>query len=146
MTVCYMALIIVTGTGIKRDGTTEAHAWNITRIDGVTAHIDVTWVTIYGVGSYDYFNLSDAEIAVVHIFDRSVYPKCIENNLNYFKLDGLIAHDRDDLCRIIANNRQKAVSSVKLEFECNASQLAGCSFPPGKLRYNTAINIVLFSI
>ena len=141
----YIASIIVTGTGIKPDGTTEAHAWNITRIDGVTAHIDVTWDTIYGEGSYDYFNLSDDEIAVDHIFDRSVYPKCTENNLNYFKLNGLIAHDRDELCRIIANNRQKAVFSVKLEFECNASYLAGCGFPPGKLRYNTARNIVLFS-
>ncbi|MGN0115135.1 MAG: hypothetical protein ACI396_07385 [Acutalibacteraceae bacterium] len=141
----HLASIIVTGTGINPDGINEPHAWNITRIDGVTAHIDVTWDTIYGEGSYDYFNLTDDEIAVDHIFDRSVYPKCTENNLNYFKLNGLIAHDRDELCKIIANNRQKAVFSVKLEFECNASHLAVCGFPAGKIRYNTARNIVFFS-
>ena len=123
------------------------HAWNIVKIGKTYYHLDATFDLSLSktLTRHDYFNLSDDEIAVDHIFDRSVYPKCTENNLNYFKLNGLIAHDRDELCRIIANNRQKAVFSVKLEFECNASYLAGCGFPPGKLRYNTARNIVLFS-
>lgn len=141
----HIASIIVTGTAINADGTREAHAWNITRIDGVTAHIDVTWDTIYGVGSYDYFNLSDDEIAADHIYDRSLYPRCEKNNINYFKLNKLVAYNKSELCSIIANNRQREFFSVKLEFQCDAGLLSECGFPSGRLRYNAARNIVSFA-
>ena len=140
----HLASIIVSGTAIKPDKSTEPHAWNITRIDGVTSHIDVTWDTVCGIGSYDYFNLTDDEISADHIFDRTVYPKCNDNSLGYFTLNQLVARSECELKSLIAANRQKPHFSVKLEFPCTAPFLANCGFPPGELRYNEARNIVFY--
>lgn len=141
----HLASIIVTGTAVLPDKTTELHAWNITRINGVTAHIDVTWDTIGGFGSYDYFNLTDDEIAVDHIFDRNNYPACFSNSLSYFALNGFVAHNESELRRIITENHQKEYLSVKLEFPCDRLHLARCGAAYGKFRYNQARNIVFYA-
>ena len=140
----HLASIIVTGTGHLPDGSTELHAWNITRIDGVTAHIDVTWDTIFGLGSSDYFNLTDDEIAVDHEFDRGMYPPCTSNSFSYFAMNQLVAHNESQLRNIVAANRHKEFFSVKLEFPCNTYCLARCGFPRGELRLNEARNIVSY--
>jgi len=60
----------------------ESHAWNIVRLDDGYYNVDVAWNDSLGNGSgtyhYDYFNLSDAEIAASHTrIDLSVYlPAC----------------------------------------------------------------------
>ncbi len=138
----HLASIIVTGTGHLPDGTSQLHAWNITRIDGIVSHIDVTWDTIYGLGSYDYFNLTDDEISVDHEFDRKAYPSCNNNSLGYFTINKLIAHNESELKNIIDANKHKEFLSVKLEFKCSASCLARCGFPRGEIRMNKARNIV----
>lgn len=140
----HLASIIVTGTGHLPDGSTELHAWNITRIDGITAHIDVTWDTIFGVGAYDYFNLTDDEIAVDHDFDKDMYPPCTSNSLSYFTLNGLVAHNENELRSIVSANRNKEFFSVKLEFPCNSYCLARCGFPRGDIRLNQTRNIVSY--
>ena len=140
----HLASIIVTGTGHLPDGSTELHAWNITRIDGITAHIDVTWNTIFGVGAYDYFNLTDDEIAVDHEFDRSIYPSCTSKSLSYFTLNGLVANNESELRSIVAENFSKDFFSVQLEFPCDTYCLARCCFPRGEIRLNKARNIVSY--
>ncbi len=141
----HLPSLIVSGTAIKADGTKEPHAWNITRINGITSHIDVTWDTSLGVGSYDYFNLTDDEIAADHIFDRSLYPACNDNSLCYFSLNRLTANNLVELKRIIAANANKEFFSVKLNFGCDVNTLSTCRFPAGNLRFNEARNIVMYS-
>lgn len=140
----HLASIIVTGTGHLADGSTQLHAWNITRIDGITTHIDVTWDTIFGLGAYDYFNLTDDEIAVDHDFDRGMYPPCTSKSLSYFTLNRLVAHNENELRSIVAANSSKEFFSVKLGFPCDTYLLARCGFPRGEFRLNKARNIVSY--
>ncbi len=140
----HLASIIVTGTGHLPDGSTQLHAWNITRINGITTHIDVTWDTIFGVGAYDYFNLTDDEIAADHDFDRGMYPTCTSKSLSYFTLNRLVAHNENELRSIVTANRNKEFFSVKLEFPCNNYCLARCGFPRGAIRLNKVRNIVSY--
>jgi hypothetical protein len=138
-----VASIVVTGEGI-REGRREAHAWNITRIKGITAHTDITWDTIAGVGAYDYFNLCDADIAADHTFDAEMYPKCTPNKINYFYKNGLVATNEDEAKTIIAKNADKDFFSVKLMFKAEQKQLAGLGFPSGELRFNDKQNVVMW--
>ena len=141
---CRIASIIVTGEA-ERDGKKEKHAWNITRIKDIAAHIDITWDTIAGVGSYDYFNLCDADIAADHSFDAALYPKCSPNKINYFYKNGLIAANEDEARKIIALNADRELFSVKLLFPVTRERLGELGFPSGKLRFNETQNVVMFS-
>lgn len=80
------ARLLFTAVGIESyfiTGTVDdnsSHAWNIIKIGGNYYHIDVTWddpiVTGGGdVKTYDYFNITDAEMAADHIWSGN-YPKC----------------------------------------------------------------------
>lgn len=73
---------VVKGTG---DG--QAHAWNIVKIDGSYCQVDSTWddpVTTTGqnILSYNYFDLSDAQMAKDHQWDASKYPSCTTTKYN----------------------------------------------------------------
>ncbi len=118
-----IASIIAIGDAILPDGGRERHAWNITRIDGVTAHTDATWDARYGVSNYDYFNLSDEEIRKDHEFESGKYPECRENTINYFAKNGLIANDRAELCEMIEKMRGADKFSVKLKFEIDEKDI-----------------------
>jgi len=52
----------------------EPHSWNIVKISGEYYHLDVTWDD--GSRSYDYFNLTDDQIAKDHTWDKEQYPAC----------------------------------------------------------------------
>jgi hypothetical protein len=138
-----LASLVVSGQALRETGR-EAHAWNITRIGGVTAHSDITWDTIAGAGSYDYFNLCDADIAADHSFDADLYPTCPPNKINYFYKNGLIAADSDALKKIIAANADKEFFSVKLLFPVTQEDLSGFGFPSGTVRLNDRQNVVMF--
>ena len=139
----HIASIVVSGEA-TREGKRESHAWNITRIKNITAHTDITWDTIAGVGSYDYFNLCDADIAADHSFDTELYPKCIPNRINYFYKNGLIASNENEANKIIAKNISKEFFSVKFLFPVEQEQLVRLSFPSSKLRFNDTQNVVMF--
>jgi transglutaminase/protease-like cytokinesis protein 3 len=139
-----VASIVVSGEAL-RDGKREAHAWNISRINGVTAHTDMTWDTIVGIGSYDYFNLCDADMAADHSFDTVLYPKCAPNKINYFYKNNLIASNAKEAEKIIAKNMDKDFFSIKLLFPVTQEWLAGFGFAPDKLRFNDTQNVVMFT-
>jgi len=139
-----IASIVVSGE-VTRDGKREAHAWNITRIKDVTAHTDVTWDTIAGIGSYDYFNLCDADIAADHSFDTTLYPKCAPNKINYFYKNGLIATNEDEAKKIIARHADNDFFSIKLLFPTTREHLDDFGFPTDKLRFNETQNVVMFT-
>lgn len=59
------------------------HAWNIVKIHEKYYHIDATWddpIPYNGkdILTYDYFNVTDEEISVDHIWDKSKYPECTD--------------------------------------------------------------------
>lgn len=82
------------------------HAWNIVCIDDELYHVDVTWddpVTNRKGNTirYDYFNLSDAEIAVDHNWNRDIYPACTSTAQNYFVKNNLVVKNSEDFKVII---------------------------------------------
>lgn len=135
--------IIVTGEGI-RENRPEPHAWNITRINGITAHCDITWDTISGAGAYDYFNLSDSEISADHSFDSTVYPKCEPNKINYFVANNMIASDETEARKIIAANKHKKCFSIRCLFPVTLEKAMNLGFSSGTLRVNERQNVVMF--
>lgn len=75
----------VVGYGI--DGTNKiAHAWNMVKINGAYTLVDATWDDpvpdqkdkVY----YDYFDISDADMAKDHQWDTSKYPKAVAVSVN----------------------------------------------------------------
>lgn len=64
---------IVVGTGNGGN-----HAWNLVKLDNIWYHLDCTWddpvPDVKGRILYNYFNLSDKEIAEDHIWEKQDYP------------------------------------------------------------------------
>ncbi len=137
-----IASIVVTGKALLPDGREEPHSWNITRINGITAHTDVAWDSRIAGAPYDYFNLCDADIAADHSFDAELYPGCAPNKINYFYKNGLIARDEEELHSIIAAKADAPYYAVKLLFPFEQARLAEFPFDIGILRYNAAQNII----
>ncbi len=137
-----IASIIVMGDGSLPDGTSERHAWNITRIDGVTAHTDATWDARYGVSNYDYFNLCDSEILKDHSFNKNDYPACAPNKINYFYKNGLVAHNEAELRALVDLRSDCERYSVKLLFDFDFSRIDKFPFYGGEVRFNRSQNII----
>jgi hypothetical protein len=61
------------------DGTAggQAHSWNLVKLDGIWYHFDTTWddpiPDIAGRVTYDYYNLTDAQIKIDHSWVKT-YP------------------------------------------------------------------------
>lgn len=78
-----LAQKMFTIAGIKSmvvEGTSkgQSHAWNLVYINGKWRHVDLTWddpVSSRAILRYDYYNLTDKEIAEDHSWDISKYPK-----------------------------------------------------------------------
>ena len=137
-----IASIVVTGEALLPDGRREAHSWNLSRINGVTAHTDVSWDAMLSGAAYDYFNLCDADIAADHVFDAALYPPCEPNEINYFSKNGLIAKDESELLSFIATHKNDDYFAVKLLFPFPEEQTKSLPFGTGEIRYNKAQNVV----
>lgn len=138
-----IASIVVFGVSDTEGEPPENHMWNITRIDGVTAHTDVTWDA--AGNCYDYFNLSDEEISKDHKFDRGFYPQCAPNQINYFYLNKSVVHTMEELKRFVAMNHNRDKFAVKLTFDFQKAQLQQAGFARGALRINKAQGIVEYT-
>ena len=78
--------IVAKGVSIKPNTTTyEGHAWNIIRVGGSAAQIDVTWDMCLSSSDwpirYDYFFLPDIEMMRDHQYVG--YPICRKMSLSY---------------------------------------------------------------
>lgn len=77
--------IIITGKGNGVD-----HAWNLVKLEDSWYHIDATWDDPLTINdetkdslSFDYFNLTGAEISKDHTWDITKYPKAIDTKYRY---------------------------------------------------------------
>lgn len=71
----------ISGTGTNSEGQTEAHAWNAVNVDGDWYLVDMTWddptsPNGLDVLKYDYFLLTDSQLAMNHNWDREKVPVC----------------------------------------------------------------------
>ncbi|ACV23248.1 Uncharacterized protein involved in cytokinesis, contains TGc (transglutaminase/protease-like) domain [Slackia heliotrinireducens] len=79
------------------------HAWNIIWVDGAPYQMDVTFdltLSKKGPVRYDYFLLSDAEMAFDHEWSRSRYAPCSHPN-TFFKNQGRYAESRQELLQMV---------------------------------------------
>ena len=68
---------------------TEAHAWNMVKVDGKWYHLDTTWndplPNRIGASSYDYFLVTDAQLKKDHTWITSNYPAATSTTYNYMQ-------------------------------------------------------------
>lgn len=120
--------------GNANDGSskTEAHMWNMVKLDGNWYHIDVTWDDPKGIfGSdylkYDYFNVSDEMIKSDHQATKNMYmnyPVANSIRQNYYVKQGLFLKDNADSKAFISNTIKKSLDSSDryVRFRCQSDK------------------------
>ncbi len=117
-TMCNIPCMCVIGSGAPR-GTDEHHAWNIVRINGEYAHVDVFWDALLQVKEfngycYDYFNLCDRNMRRDHGWDSAEYPECRNEKHSYFafqKADIRSPEEYRDLVRRCHDKGKRTVTA-----------------------------------
>ena len=87
------------------NGREESHAWNLARLDGSWAHIDVTFDTTVRSGQvlrYDYFGLSTQQVLRDHRYDPEKYPAAGPAGLGYYERNRLVMDTRAQLREYMA--------------------------------------------
>ena len=108
---------IVQGIGYDPDGSSEAHEWNMIKIDGQWWHVDACWDDPQMNDSdadrlrsdirHGYMNLTDAEIAKDHKIEKvnrlGDPPKTGANasSVNYYRRNGMYVTSMDQYSRLV---------------------------------------------
>ncbi|NFV13853.1 DUF5050 domain-containing protein [Clostridium sporogenes] len=74
------------------------HAWNIVRINGKNYQVDATWndpVPDSGYLRYNYFNMTDEDMAKDHKWVKSDFPVCNDNSFKYLHRANYVVKDLD---------------------------------------------------
>jgi hypothetical protein len=96
----------------EADGGTSGwtrHAWNLVQIDGSWYHMDVTFDDPVGVTvlRYNYFNVTDEDLAWNHRWDRTDYPACTATAGGWFVRNDLevasMAEFNQSLAKMVQN-------------------------------------------
>ncbi len=93
--------LMATGQSLR---TGEEHAWNMIRIGGKYAHIDITWDAIFSQHSdacrYDYFGMNDSDCALERKF--SGFPAASDTaNLDFFSSTGRLIESPAELQKFL---------------------------------------------
>ena len=83
----------VSGTAVSQSGE-GGHAWNLVMIEGDPYLMDATWgnnaAAALGACSYEYLNLTNADLAATHPADMDLeLPVCVKTEFNYYVQEGL---------------------------------------------------------
>jgi hypothetical protein len=112
-----LSCIIASGKAVPYDGTEELHAWNIVKLDGICAHVDVTWDNTTRGNSdtcYDHFNLTDEDTAKDHTWDRSLLPACTSSQNNYYVKNGQCAGSRNEFKKYVALQAKQGKKTISV--------------------------------
>lgn len=117
LNLCDIECEIVTGTSNNID-----HAWNVVKLDNEWYMVDVTYDdpitydknTRVEVLNYDYFNITNKELSMDHIWDTSKYPIATASKYNYFAYNGILANNFSEFKQIILSQ----VKEGKKELIC----------------------------
>ena len=90
--------VYVDGDGTNSSGITESHAWNCVQIQGQWYNLDVTWddpTSQNGADTlrYDYFNITDSQMARDHRWDQTTAPRCTATAMDYNRVRSLVDSD-----------------------------------------------------
>lgn len=103
---------------VTGNGNGESHGWNMVKLDGEWYHVDVTWDDpIDGDGSisHKYFNVTDADMALDHIWVAEDYPKAEGTQYAYYVMSGMAQiHNQEELDAYIMEKVN--AQAEKLEF------------------------------
>jgi hypothetical protein len=119
---------IVTGTanGVP-------HAWNLVSINGAYYQLDSTFddpISSSGnLLSYNYFNITDSQISRDHSWNRNNYPTATSTAANYFKVNNLLANNKNDFYSIIYDGLAKSKTTII----CKTSNYDTNTFSPSAL-------------
>lgn len=99
-----------------KDG--EEHVWNLIKLDGEWYHVDVTLNDLASSAeavSHKYFNLTDADMGLDHIWDAEAYPQAAGTKMSYYKMQGVKEiYNQDELS--VYFTEQVAAQTENLEF------------------------------
>lgn len=119
-TEAYRSLLMMCGIEsrtVSGKADSQAHAWNLIKINDSWYHVDVTWDDpIPDTGEYvyhNYFNITDEVIAADHLWNRGRYPNANSITDSYFIQNDLVASTTEKIESIIdtaVSNNQKDVS------------------------------------
>ncbi len=110
-----MKCIVVHGQADFQGG--SAHAWNIVKIENKAYHVDPTWAMCISEKDYvryDYLNLSDEAISVDHR-DFKGYPKCNNDDMDYYKANGMEVDNSIHLKNYIKKAMKRRESSTEFK-------------------------------
>lgn len=105
----------------------ENHAWNLVKLDGIWYHVDTTWddpIGGDGTVSHKYFNVSDADMALDHIWNEENYPKATGGAYAYYIMSGMAqVHSQSELNDYIADRVSNKAEKIEFlsygEFDVN---------------------------
>lgn len=109
---CGIKSLVVHGNSLKSQDIVDVdagHAWNILLIEKQFYHLDITFditVKTHDVERYDYFNLSDAEMRLDHIWDYGAVPNCSVSG-DYYKTHGLMFYTIDEFEKFVLNSLRR---------------------------------------
>lgn len=102
---------------------TESHMWSKVCLDGVWTNIDITWDDNNGANAncaiYNYFGLTDSEIAYDHTPDSSSLmsiPKATSDSVNYFVKTGSMISSSEQADDIITNTLYSVAGRGEMVF------------------------------
>ncbi|MBP1572449.1 MAG: hypothetical protein J6A55_01440 [Oscillospiraceae bacterium] len=133
--------MLVTGEAKGANGI-EPHMWNLTKIDGVWTHVDVTWGDSgKDYPSYIYLGLTDDEISFSHTLDKIDFysvPSATSTNANYYVRTGRMLTKEANLAQLLkdavydsAKNGNKLVTircSSKALFDKASDTISASSY------------------
>ena len=96
----------------------NTHAWNIIKLDGEYYHIDVTSddpvPDVPGRIEYDFFNLSDSELAKTHYYDKSTGDNisCKGTKYQYYRYNNLYVNNMNELGALIKREMAKRNTTI----------------------------------
>ena len=104
---------------IKVYGNENTHCWTIAWINGVPVHCDVTWDgTEDRIVRFNYFNLSDAQIAEDHHnFAKPNIPRCSSAALSYYRYHGLCVDSHTSLRSHLKKEKAEGKTSILIHFD-----------------------------
>lgn len=113
---------VLSGDGTDSSGNTEAHMWNVVRVNGYYCHLDLTWDDPVN-GSFlthSYFNLSDDEINIDHHSWKFAYD-CTTALQSYAFVHGLYFSsfgkaNLEELSKAFAYELEDGATGIELKF------------------------------
>jgi transglutaminase-like putative cysteine protease len=77
----FMKKMGITSQMVWGEASGENHVWNMVKLGGEWYMVDVTWndpiPDTGGKVSYEYFNLTDAQLSLTHTWNKEQYPKAL---------------------------------------------------------------------